>query len=150
MTKTKSVAGGVLAIIGAVMSFIGTLHLSICALAKDVTNTATSTVTNGELEVSATNTAIVWILGITAFVCAIVGAVFCFKNSLVGGILTAVGTVALIVASAVVGYWAWTVIVAMALLGIGAILAFLVKKPIAGQNPPPAAPTAPPQDPNAN
>lgn len=145
MVKSKSVAGGVLCIIGAVMTFIGTLHLAICALAKDVVDAGASVVTAGAVgDTTADNTIIVWILGMAAFVLAIVGAVFCFKNSLVGGILSAVAFVALLVASIVVDYWAWTVIVSMVLLGIGSVLAFVVKKPRPdaaqpANNPPPQA-----------
>lgn len=132
MVKSKSVAGGILCIIGAVMTFIGTLHLAICALAKDVVEAGASAVSGGEVgDVAADNSIVVWIFGIAAFVLAIVGAVFCFKNNLVGGILSAVAWVALIVASAIVGYWAWTVIVAIILLAVGTLLAFLVRKPIA-------------------
>lgn len=138
MTKTKSVAAGILCIVGAVMAFVGTLHLSICALVKDATEAVNSAATTGEVSTAMTNTTIVWILGIVAFVCAIIAAVFCFKNSLVGGILAAVSAVALLVTSIVVAYWAWTVIVAMALFVIGAILAFVVKTPIVAKNAPAA------------
>lgn len=148
MTKTKSVAGGILCIIGAVMAFIGTLYLSICAMVKDGAEAVGSALTNGAAgDTAADNTIIVWILGIAAFVCAIIAAVFCFKNSLVGGILSAVSFVALLVASIVVDYWAWIVIVAMVLLGVGSVLAFVVKKPVAGQTP--AAPADNNNTPNA-
>lgn len=132
MVKSKSVAGGILCIIGAVMAFIGTLHLAICALVADATEAATNVVSGGTVgDTAADNTILVWAFGIVAFVLAIVGAVFCFKNNLIGGILSAVSWVALIVVSAIVGYWAWTVIVAIILLAVGTLLAFLVRKPIA-------------------
>lgn len=135
MVKSKSIAGGVLNIIGSVMAFIGTLHLAVCALVKDAAEITNEVVTTGETSGVATNTIMVWIFGIAAFVLAIVAAVFCFKNSLVGGILSGIAAVLLIVVSIIVDYWAWTVIVAMILIAVGCLLAFLVKKPVAQSAP---------------
>ena len=142
MTKNNSVAGGVLCIIGAVMAFFGTLQLFVCAVAVDSVKVVTEGNTTGLYST------VTWFLGIVAFVLAIVGAVFCFKNSFVGGILAAISAVAILIPYVLVGsaleYWgAWTAIIALVLLAVGAILAFTVKKPREG-----AAPAEAPTDNN--
>lgn len=140
MTKTKSVAGGVLCIVGAVMAFFATIQLFVCAVMTDVAKSVTEGNTSGLYSV------LTWACGIGSFVCAIVGAVMSFKNSFVGGILGAIAAVLIFIPYVIIGaaldYWqSWTAIIAMILLAVGAVLAFVVKTPIAGQNPPPAAPT---------
>ncbi|MDE7406014.1 MAG: hypothetical protein K2M89_03990 [Clostridiales bacterium] len=142
MAKTKSIAGGILGIIGAVMSFFGTLQLSICAIVEDAKD-AEIKGSAFDLYTSGFYSTIVWVLGITAFVCALVGAILCFKNSMVGGILLAVATAAIVIPYVVIGtkmgYWqSWTSIMAIVLLGVGTILAFTVKTPVGGQTPPPS------------
>lgn len=144
MTKTKSVAGGILCIIGSVMALFATFQLSICALAKDTVSLATKGDTSGFY------TTLTWILGIAAITCGIVGAVFCFKNSLIGGILSAIATVAILIPYILVVtdenipmtlFLHMIPVLSLILLGVGSILAFTVKRPIVDKNPPPAPPT---------
>lgn len=125
MTKNKSIPGAVLGIIGAVFALIAGIALAMCA---EVVDEVSDVASNG---VAVTNYAwACYVFGIGGAVCGLVGAILDFNYNIIGGILQAVGIVMLVVVIIVFSY-SILLIIAMVLLGVGALLSFVVKKPVA-------------------
>lgn len=112
----KSVAGGVLGIIGAVFALIATLGLAVCAGAVDALSSG-----------STSYEVLTWILGLVATAAGVVGAVMSFKKAMLGGILQLVALVVLLVLGFTVAFSILSII-AMILLGLGGILSFVLAK----------------------
>ena len=121
----KSIAGGVLGIIGSVFALIGVIGLALCATLVDAGTNAVEGATGAGV---GTNFALwTWILGIAAFAIGLVGSIMCFQKAMIGGILLLVAVVVMLVLGFVVAFSILNII-AMVLLALGGILAFVVKK----------------------
>ncbi len=121
MKKYKSVAGGVLGIIGAVLAFISAIWFVACAEVADTVSSVAGEGTN--------YTWAAYVLGLGGAVATIVGSVFAFKSSYVGGIIMAIALIMTIVLG-VIMYFSILSIMSMVLIGLSAILCFFVKKEI--------------------
>ena len=110
----KSVPGGVLGIIGAVFALFAAIGLHLCAEVASVVGAEQYTL-------------YVYLLGYGGAVAALVGAIMCFNKGLIGAILETAAFVMLVILG-VVMYFGFMMIVALILIGVGAILAWLVRK----------------------
>ncbi len=119
--QKKSVAGGVLGIIGAAFALIGGLGLAFCAELVD----AVSEVTN--------YTWAAYVFGIGGGIIGLIGSILDFFKPVVGGLLQLLSIV-MIVVLCVLMYWSWAMIVALILLIIGAILSFVLQKEVTPKN----------------
>lgn len=117
-TKSKSIPGAILGIIGTVFAFIAAFGLALCAEIVDAASGETSYAWAA------------YVFGLGGAVLGLLGAIFCFRNNILGGIFLLIGVALLIVIGCIM-YFSWALIIAMILLGVGGILAFVVKKAIA-------------------
>ncbi len=132
MEKKKSIPGAVVGIIGAILALIAGIALALCAEVVDTVSEGASQVSGADVE---TNYAwMCYVFGIGGGVCGLVGAILDFNYNIVGGIVQAVGLVLLVVLCIVFTY-SILLIIAMVLLGIGALLSFVVKKPVEAAQP---------------
>ncbi len=119
--KNKSIPGAVVGIIGAVFALIAGIALAMCAEVVDGVSEAASEATNYAWAC--------YVFGIGGAACGLVGAILDFKNNIIGAIVMIVG-IGMLVAVIIIVTYSILLIVAMVLLGIGALLSFLVKKPV--------------------
>lgn len=112
--QKKSIAGGVLGIVGAVFAIIGGIGFAMCA---DIVDGLTGS----------SYTWAAYVFGLGGGVVGLVGGILDFFKPTVGGILQILSVVMAIVVC-VLMFWQWAMIIAMILLAIGAILSFVLQK----------------------
>lgn len=110
MDDKRSIAGGVVGIVGAVFALIGGLGLALCS----------------DLLGATTYKVISWVFGVGAAIVALTGAVFCFRKALIGGIILAIAAVFILIESIVVDFTVMNII-AMVLVALGAVFSFVFK-----------------------